>query len=171
MGRCAFHHRAAGGTKLSGWASGDGGTMHATAIVVAETGILFVGPSGSGKSSMAFACLVAAVSRGWNAALVADDRTCLSVQSGRCVASCPEPIRGKLELRGGGIAHLERTGRAVMHLAVAPGPPSLESRLPPDGEIFACHGVELPLQRLWHDGAADPLAALCALQPDRFFGI
>lgn len=153
---------------MSGWFSANGETMHATAIVVGETGILFVGPSGAGKSTMAFACLAGAISRGWNAALVADDRTCLTVHSGRCIASCPEPIRGKLELRGGGIVDLPRIGRAVMHLAVAPGPPSVESRLPPDNEIFTCDGVELPLQRLWRDGATDPLTALCALQPDRF---
>lgn len=150
--------------------SADGETTHATAIVVGETGILFVGPSGAGKSSIAFACLSAAISRGWNAALVADDRTCLTIHSGRCVASCPDPIRGKLELRGGGIVDLPRIGRAVMHLAVAPGPPSVESRLPPDNEIFACGEIEMPLQRLWRDGATDPLAALCALQPDRFLG-
>jgi serine kinase of HPr protein (carbohydrate metabolism regulator) len=153
---------------LSGWLSANDETTHATAIVVGETGILFVGPSGAGKSSMAFTCLGAAISRGWNAALVADDRTCLTVHSGRCIASCPEPIRGKLELRGGGIARMQHISHAVMHLAVAPMPPSAESRLPPENEIFACEGIELPLQRLWCDVAPDPLAALCALRPDRF---
>lgn len=168
MGRCALHCRVAGGTALSGWVSADGETTHATAIVVGETGLLFVGPSGAGKSSMAFTCLDAAVSRGWHAALVADDRTCLSVHSGRCVASCPDPIRGKLELRGGGIVRLHHIGHAVMHLAVAPGTPSVESRLPHEDEIFACRNFEIPLVRLWHNRAIDPLSALCALRPDCF---
>jgi serine kinase of HPr protein (carbohydrate metabolism regulator) len=169
MGRRALHHRPAGGRPLSDWFVDTGETWHATAIVVAETGLLFVGPSGSGKSAAAFACIQAAASRGWNAALVADDRTNLSAHGGRCVASCPEPIRGLLELRGGGIARVRHLGRAVIHLIVAPGSPSAETRLPPENETMTCHGIELPLQRLWHDGASDPLSILYALRRECFF--
>lgn len=151
--------------------TGPGKTEHATAIVVGETGILFIGPSGSGKSAMAFACLAGAGALGWNAALVADDRVHLDVHSGRCIASCPEPIRGMIELRGGGIVRLFRVERAVMHLVVAPAVPSAAARLPDSDETFVRQGVALPLQRLWNDGAMDPLAALRALRPDCFSGI
>ncbi|MEQ8480742.1 MAG: hypothetical protein RIC18_08790 [Hoeflea sp.] len=146
-------------------------TDHATAIIVGETGILFVGPSGAGKSAMAFACLSSAQRLGWNAALIADDRTCLETRSGRCLASCPEPIRSLIELRGGGIAQYRRVPRGIIHLVVAPGPASADSRLPESNEIFPYDGAELPLQRLWHDGAVDPLSALRALRPDCFSGI
>lgn len=145
-----------------------GSTEHATAIIVAETGILFVGASGSGKSSTAFACLDAAISRGWNAALVADDRTYLTQQAGRCIASCPEPISGLIELRGAGIARLRCHSRAVIHLVVAPGAPSDAARLPAENETITCKNVKLPLLRLWRNGDADPLSTLCALRPDCF---
>ncbi|WP_420407696.1 HPr kinase/phosphorylase [Hoeflea sp.] len=145
-----------------------GATEHATAIIVGETGILFVGPSGAGKSTMAFSCLSAARAIGWNAALIADDRTRLEARAGRCIASCPEPIRGMIELRGGGIAQYRRVRRGVIHLVVAPVPASPADRLPETGETFPCNGIELPLQRMWHDGAVDPLSALCALRPDCF---
>ncbi|WP_322988851.1 hypothetical protein [Hoeflea sp.] len=149
-------------------ANGATETVHATAIVVGQTGLLFVGPSGSGKSGMAFACLQSALYRGWNAALIADDRTCLAVAGGRLIASCPKPISGLLEIRGSGIVRLRRMERAVMHLAVAPGEASAATRLPPDDETFACRGISTPLQRLWRDGAADPLSMLCALRPASF---
>ena len=39
----------------------NGGTLniHATAVVLGTRGILFTGPSGSGKSMLAFACIAA----------------------------------------------------------------------------------------------------------------
>lgn len=149
--------------------AGGAETEHATAIVVGQTGLLFIGASGSGKSGTALACLNAAMRRGWNAVLIADDRTRLDAHSGRLIASCPAPLRGLIELRGTGLVRMRRLDRAVIHLAVAPGEPSADSRLPAESEIFARQGIELPLLRLWRNGAVDPLSALCALRPDCFF--
>ena len=146
----------------------DSQSIHATAIVVGSVGVLFVGPSGSGKSSTAFACLASARARGWNAALVADDRTSLAVRDGRCIASCPAPIRGLLELRGTGIVSLPRLDRAVLGLVVEPAAPSAATRLPPEDETFSCNGIEVPLLRLWHNGAADPLSLILARRPELF---
>ncbi|WP_299868899.1 HPr kinase/phosphatase C-terminal domain-containing protein [uncultured Hoeflea sp.] len=155
---------------MTGADAGGATTEHATAIVVGQTGLLFIGASGAGKSSTAFACLNAAIRRGWNAALIADDRTRLNAHSGRLIASCPAPLRGLIEIRGTGLLRMRRLDRAVMHLAVAPGEPSADSRLPAESETFAHQGTELPLLRLWRNGAVDPLSALCALRPDCFFG-
>ena len=146
-----------------------GENLHASAIVVGQTGVLLMGPSGSGKSSTAFACLNAAVGRGWHAALVADDRTILTVSSGRCIASCPAPIQGLLELRGTGILTVPRVERAVIHLAVILTEPSARTRLPADAETFSCNSVTMPLMRLWRDGTADPLSRLGACHPELFF--
>lgn len=145
-------------------------TVHATAIVVGQTGLLFLGPSGSGKSSTAFACLSEAAAWGWNAALIADDRTILTVHAGRLVASCPDPILGLIELRGSGIITTRRVDRAVMHCAVALTEPSPSSRLPAEHETFSCSGATIPLLRLWHDGAAGPLSRLRATSWPLFFG-
>ncbi|MDZ7600771.1 MAG: HPr kinase/phosphatase C-terminal domain-containing protein [Hoeflea sp.] len=145
-----------------------GPSLHATAIVVGSAGLLFVGPSGSGKSRTAFTCLAAAHDRGWNAALIADDRTILSVRGVRCIASCPEPIRGLLELRGTGIVSLTRRDRAVVDVVVELEAPSAVTRLPPEAETFSCNGIEVPLLRMWHYGAADPLSVIQATRPGLF---
>tara|TARA_R110002020_G_scaffold47752_16_gene136172 strand:+ start:2503 stop:2973 length:471 start_codon:yes stop_codon:yes gene_type:complete len=145
-----------------------GQTVHATAIVVGSSGLLFVGASGSGKSRTAFACLAAARVRGWNAALVADDQTELELRGGRCLASCPEPIQGLLELRGTGIVALPRVERAVIDLVVALAEPSVATRLPPESETFSCNGIMLPLMRLWRVDAADPLSLILASHPGPF---
>ncbi len=147
-----------------------GEPVHATSIVVGQTGLLFLGPSGSGKSSTAFACLSEAMALGWHAALVADDRTILTMHGDRCIASCPDPIRGLLELRGTGIIPFRHVDRAVMHVAVALAEPSAATRLPLETETFSCGGAAIPLMRLWHDGAAGPLSRLRAARPELFSG-
>jgi len=149
---------------------GAGETIHATSIVVGQAGLLFLGPSGSGKSGTAFSCLAEAWALGWHAALIADDRTCLAVHGDRCIASCPEPIRGVMEFRGTGIVPVRRVDRALMHCAVSLGEPSAASRIPPADETFSCNGASMPLMRLWHDGAVSPLARIRAARPQLFSG-
>ncbi|MEM5470861.1 HPr kinase/phosphatase C-terminal domain-containing protein [Hoeflea sp. AS60] len=155
---------------MTGFSVAAGEPVHATAIVVGQTGMLFLGLSGSGKSSTAFACLSEAAALGWNAALIADDRTILTVHADRCIASCPDPIRGLLELRGTGIIPFRQLDRAVMHCAVALTEPSAATRYPAETETFSCGGASLPLMRLWHDGAARPLSRLRAARPELFLG-
>ena len=154
---------------MTGISLAAGEPVHATSIVVGQTGLLFLGPSGAGKSSTAFACLSEAMALGWHAALVADDRTILTVHGDRCVASCPDPIRGFLELRGTGIVRFRQVDRAVMHCAVALTDRSAATRVPPESETFSCGGASMPLMRLWHDGAAAPLSRLRAACPELFF--
>lgn len=168
MGRGAVHHQASGRTPVTGLSAMNGETIHATAIVAGKTGVVFLGPSGSGKSSVAFACMNGAAARGWNAALVADDQTVLTARSGRCIASCPAPIEGLMELRGTGLVAPRWTKRAMMHLAVALTEPSAATRLPPDSETFSCGDAAMPLMRLWQDGAIDPLGYLIARHPELF---
>jgi serine kinase of HPr protein (carbohydrate metabolism regulator) len=136
---------------------------------LARHGVLFLGPSGSGKSTTAFACLCEAQALGWNAALIADDRTILTMQTGRLMASCPEPIRGLVELRGTGVAPVRHIDRAVLRCAVLLTEPSAGTRIPEEDETFSCGDASLPLMRLWHDGAARPLARLRSWRPGLFF--
>ena len=147
-----------------------GQSIHATSIVVGRTGLLFLGPSGSGKTGAAFACLSEATALCWNAALIADDRTILTVHAGRCIASCPQSIKGFLELRGTGVIRFRQLDRAVMHCAVVMTEPSAATRLPPESETFSCNGASMPLMRLWHDGAVSPLSCLRAANPELFLG-
>ena len=71
--------------------------IHATCIAIEGRGVLLMGASGSGKSDLALRL----IDRG--AQLVSDDYTALEVVDGALIASPPETISGKLEVRGIGI--------------------------------------------------------------------
>lgn len=83
------------------------GSEHATAILVGPRAVLIRGPSGSGKSKLAWS-LIEAAARGdlLFARLIADDRVALSAVNGRLIASAPKAIEGMIELRGDGIRHV-----------------------------------------------------------------
>ncbi|MGR9375028.1 HPr kinase/phosphorylase [Rhizobium leguminosarum] len=140
--------------------------IHATAIVVGKTGLLFSGPSGWGKSMLAFTCMTEARRLGLFTALVADDQVLLSGEAGAVIAACPPSITGLMELRGTGIVHQEHTPRAAMHYAVLPGSATGENRVPPEGEMVSlAAGLSLPALRLLA-GVSSPLAILMAKVPD-----
>ncbi|NZD53478.1 HPr kinase/phosphorylase [Rhizobium leguminosarum] len=140
--------------------------IHATAIVVGKTGLLFSGPSGWGKSMLAFTCMTEARRLGLFTALVADDQVLLSAGAGAVIATCPPSITGLIELRGTGIVHQDHIPRATMHYAVLPGSATGENRVPPEGEMVSLAAdFSLPALRLL-TGVCSPLAILMAKVPD-----
>ena len=140
--------------------------IHATAIVVGRTGLLFSGPSGWGKSMLAFSCMTEARRLGLFTALVADDQVLLSKEAGSVIATCPPSIAGLIELRGTGIVRQDHIPTATMHYAVLPGSASGENRVPPEGEIVSlAEGFSLPALRLLTN-VPSPLAILMAKAPD-----
>ncbi|TCM54833.1 Hpr(Ser) kinase/phosphatase [Rhizobium sp. PP-F2F-G48] len=134
--------------------------IHATAIVLGTLGYLFVGPSGTGKTSTALACLSSAVRRGWNAALVSDDQVLISLQGDRLVARAPASIAGLAELRGVGPVPIRSVRAAVMSFAVLPVLPPVGLRVAPEAETWTVGAVTLPLLRLPLLPGLDPLDAL-----------
>jgi serine kinase of HPr protein (carbohydrate metabolism regulator) len=140
--------------------------VHATVIAVDNTGLLFVGPSGIGKSALAFSCLAAARRSGWAASLVADDQVFISRRGEELIAARPASIAGLLEIRGSGIARVPSIPEAVLRLAVLIVDPRTADRQPPADEIYDLDGIgTLPQIRLSNDHR-DPLAAIAALRPD-----
>lgn len=140
--------------------------IHATAIVVEDVGLLFVGPSGIGKSAMALQCLAAAKRSSWAAALIADDQIFISRRGDHLIASQPVSIAGLLEIRGSGIARVPSVAEAALHLAVLLVDPRTAERLPTAGEIYDLGTVgSLPQIRMMNDHR-EPLAAIAALRPD-----
>ncbi|KRB62998.1 serine/threonine protein kinase [Rhizobium sp. Root708] len=140
--------------------------IHATAIVIGKTGLLFTGPSGWGKSLLAFTCITEAQRLGIPALLVADDQVFLSEQDGAVIAECPPSIQGMIELRGTGIVRVPFAAQAAMHYAVLPGSPTGEHRLPPDNESTQLSdGIDLPAIRLLPNVPL-PLAILMARLPE-----
>ena len=112
-------------------------TLHATCIAVEGLGLLILGPSGSGKSSLALQMV------GLGARLVADDRVDLVRRGDALFATCPAPLRGLIEARGLGILRADPLPEARVILIADLGRPPA-ARLPPRG-TFHLHGCEIDL--------------------------
>jgi len=83
------------------------GSEHATAVLAGPRAVLIRGPSGSGKSKLAWDLIEAAREGKLHfARLVADDRVALSALNGKLIASAPKTIEGMIELRGVGVHSL-----------------------------------------------------------------
>jgi len=122
------------------------GTIHASAVTIGPHGVLIRGASGSGKSSLVLGLLDRDPG---TTRLVADDRVSLAVEGGRLVAFAPDILRGKLEVRGLGIADVAHALRAAIDLVVDLLPPDQCPRLPLDGDGEAeIGGVILPRLKL-----------------------
>ncbi len=86
--------------------------VHASCVSVDGQGILFVGPSGSGKSDLALRM----IDRG--AVLVADDQVILTKRKNGTVASVPDETAGKLEVRSIGIVEFNHIETTTLQLKV-----------------------------------------------------
>ncbi len=115
----------------------DGATVHASCVAVEAQGLLILGRSGSGKSSLALALMAL------GADLVADDRVILTPGPQGPIASAPAALSGLIEARGLGI--LRAAARPWVVLAAAVDLDRVETeRLPPPRAI-ALAGTDLPL--------------------------
>lgn len=86
--------------------------LHASCVALDGRAVLIGGPSGSGKSDLALRLL----DRGFK--LVSDDRTIVRKDGARLIASAPETIKGKLEIRGIGIVDMETLQNVPLALVV-----------------------------------------------------
>jgi serine kinase of HPr protein (carbohydrate metabolism regulator) len=119
--------------------------IHATAIAIAEAGIMIRGASGAGKSSLALALMAGAKGAGLFTRLVGDDRIQLQRRGGRLIASGHPRIEGQMERRGEGILRIPVLTAAVVRLLIdlvpaREGPPRYAG--PGDGRAVL-DGVEL----------------------------
>ncbi len=87
--------------------------IHASCIAIGARSILLSGVSGAGKSDLALRM----IDRG--ARLVSDDYTEIRLVDGALVAQPPKALRGKIEVRGMGIATLDHVARVPVALFVA----------------------------------------------------
>ena len=141
--------------------------VHATAIVIGTTGLLFTGPSGSGKSAIALHCIEEARARGFFAAMISDDQMLVSETNGRLIARAPKSIAGLAEMRGAGIVTVETIEAAVLHLAIRPMEVPFAERLPPEEErLEVLPSRFLPLTRLPLFSGATAFSTLIAIHPE-----
>lgn len=113
----------------------DAVTIHASCVAIGGRAVLIAGPSGSGKSDLSLRL----IDRG--ASLVSDDYTRLSVRGGALMASAPERIAGRIEVRNIGIVDLTATG-SVPVAAFIDGTAAGE-RLPEPSVQRIC-GIDIP---------------------------
>ena len=86
--------------------------LHASTVVICGQAVAIVGPSGSGKSAMAFKLM------SLGASLLADDITWLAATHTTLMASCPPNLIGCIEARGVGILNVVPAATAPLHLVV-----------------------------------------------------
>ena len=107
-------------------------TIHASAVVVGDRGILIRGPSSSGKSSLALGLID---DPRLGAELLADDRLVLLAIPDGLIARAPTPLKGLIEVRGIGIVRAAHVDEAKIALCVdlrrlddCPRYPAIEER-------------------------------------------
>lgn len=109
--------------------------VHACGIAYGNHGILILGSSGAGKSSLALELIAL------GASLIADDRVILSTRNDMLFAQCPKAIRGMIEARGVGLlsAPFQETAHITLVVDLDQTEPD---RLPPRRAITML-GVEV----------------------------
>jgi HPr kinase/phosphorylase len=137
----------------------DGGpSIHASAVKVGDLAVLIRGPSGSGKSRLAFDLIMAGRSGVLErAVLVGDDRVHLATL-GREIEVRPAPVlAGLIEIRGLGIRSCDFVEHATVGLVVDLDAADAE-RLPPLESLkTAILGVEIPRIPIGRDYSPLPL--------------
>jgi HPr kinase/phosphorylase len=120
-------------------------TVHASAVLVGASAVLIRGPSGSGKSRLAFELILAGrAGQVPLALLVGDDRVRLDTSGGKLIVRPAPELAGLIEVRGLGIRRIEHIGEAPVGLVVDLGANDA-ARLPAAEALTTrIDGVQLP---------------------------
>lgn len=135
-------------------------TIHVSSVAIDGRAVLIGGRSGAGKSDLALRL----IDRG--ATLISDDYTFVRRVQAQALASAPERIAGKIELRGVGIVEMPTAKDVPVALYVdLSGEPV---RLPEGTDRLAVAGITVPSVALDGHHASAPLKVEAAL---RLFGL
>lgn len=115
-------------------------TVHASTVSIGGRAVLIAGRPGSGKSDLALRL----IDRG--AILVSDDYTILTRSGDGLLASAPETIRGRIEVRGIGLIGMPFENAAPVALIVTLDDPVV--RMPEPDQSRTLAGISLPLVAL-----------------------
>jgi hypothetical protein len=130
-------------------------------VLVGDRAVLIRGPSGSGKSRLAFDLILAGrAGQIPTAVLVGDDRVHLEVTQGRLVVQPARELAGLIEIRGLGIRRCDFAEQAVVGLVVDLAAADAERMPAPDALFATIYGVILP--RIPVDSSFQPLPLVLA---------
>jgi HPr kinase/phosphorylase len=133
-------------------------SVHASAVLVDDRAVLIRGPSGSGKSRLAFDLILAGRSGQIpHAVLVGDDRVHLDAARGQVVVRPARELAGLIEIRGLGIRRCDFTEEAVVGLVIDLAAVDAERMPPPETLLTHIHGVMIPRIPVPPEYAALPL--------------
>jgi HPr kinase/phosphorylase len=122
-----------------------GPSVHASAVLVGDRAVLIRGPSGSGKSRLAFDLILAGrAGQILPAVLVGDDRVYLEVAQGRLMVRPARELAGLIEIRGLGIRRCDFAEQAVVGLVVDLSAADAERHPEPDTLVATISGVIIP---------------------------
>jgi len=120
-------------------------SVHASAVTVGNRGVLIRGPSGSGKSRLAFDLILAGRTGQISpAVLVGDDRVYLDVRGDHLVVRPAPQLAGLIEIRGLGIRRCAFNEEAVVGLVVDLAAEEAERLPPPEALQTLINGVMIP---------------------------
>ena len=123
----------------------DNPSVHASAVKVGERAVLIRGPSGSGKSRLAFDLILSGrAGQLPPAVLVGDDRVRLDTAGGELLVSAVKELVGLIEIRGLGIRRCDFVTEAVVGLVVDLAAPDAERLPSPQALQISISGVEIP---------------------------
>jgi HPr kinase/phosphorylase len=136
-------------------------SVHASAVRVGDRAVLIRGPSGSGKSRLAFNLILAGrAGQLPPAVLVGDDRVHLDTVGGQLwVRPAPE-LAGLIEVRGLGIRRCDFVNEAVVRLVADLAAADAERLPAQDALVIRLNGVLLP--RIPIGTGYDPLPLIAA---------
>ncbi|WP_424628354.1 HPr kinase/phosphorylase [Bradyrhizobium sp. SYSU BS000235] len=120
-------------------------SIHASAVRVGDRAVLIRGPSGSGKSRLAFDLILAGrAGQSAKATLIGDDRVRLKPLDGTIIVQNVPELAGLIEIRGLGIRKIEAASDAIVSLVVDLSASDAERLPPPEALKTIIFGVELP---------------------------
>jgi HPr kinase/phosphorylase len=136
-------------------------TVHASAVRVGDRAVLIRGPSGSGKSRLAFDLILAGRSGQIPAAvLVGDDRVHLVTSAGNLIVRPARELAGLIEIRGLGIRRIDHADEAIVGLVVDLVAADAERLPPPEAQFVGIYGVSIP--RIGVGAGYSPLPLIAA---------
>jgi hypothetical protein len=131
-------------------------TLHATSVAIAGRVVLLCGPSGAGKSDLALRL----IDRG--GILVSDDYTLIKRTDGQLLATAPDTIRGKMEVRGLGIVAMPHVDDAPVALLADLF--DKVDRMPLTPFFRAVAGMDVPVVKIAPFETSAPIKIELALQ-------